>query len=342
MSFGKKGIMFTILAVLMCAVIISSFFMVYDLPLDQNVDNTKIRVSGMNQYVDQTEIYIGDITYVSGLKTLEFMNDIMIGNNSFLVNFTEEYISCMTVGSIDVPWSGSVVTCPQDAYLYSKINEFESFSNNRMGINSDITVNRLELTQNSPWDLLLIINYTLKINDSYAYWNETRVVEKHMSIIGLKDPTYYIVKNTSPLYAARFDMRINSSTSTASWTEKPSTANQVVVSKRYFEWSLAPSFLNRLNNKTTSSEYGIVSIVSFNNTALMSGRSSIDYEFWKGIATQAPYIRYDFWAAGVTDAERAEYNIYANIFGLNGTIIPGTLKNEINMTDVSYYVVQVI
>ncbi|MGV8168923.1 MAG: hypothetical protein ACP5N3_02600 [Candidatus Nanoarchaeia archaeon] len=332
---SKKGIIFTILAVLISAIVVTSFFAYKNLPLDQGVDNTKIRIQSINKYNQQAGSYINAVSRNAGEKTLNFTIDQMISHNQFLGNYTKEFISCLNTGTMTAPWAGTPIACPSDANLVKRVSDFEDFSNNALNINSDITINSIKLEEYSPWRLQVIVNYTIKITDSYASWNETVISRSFINIEGYRDPTYYIMSSGSPQYSLRYNMTVNSSY-ISGWVEQTSTLHMLTVNQLYFQWEEAPSFLSRLNNQTTpSASYGIVSIVSPDHiNESMGTRSSLDYEFWKSkTINPGEYRRYDFWNDGV---EAIEYGIEAPYYGLNGTVVPVTLTVFTNMDDPAY------
>lgn len=336
---SKKGIMFTIISVLVCALMITSFFMYQNVPLDQDVDNAKLRIKSIDRYVSETDVYVRSVTGIASTKTLNFMINSMIGNNSFLNNFNAQFESCLMNGTMMMPGFGRV-NCTNESMVSSRFDFLENFSSTKLNINSNITLNNIRITQDNPWFLKVEINYTLVVDDyPYAKWNETRIVYSTVHIAGFKDPTYYIMSPTSDIYSVRYPMIINY-TENRYWREFPSTAQQVVANKQYFFWAGAPSYLNRLNNVTEPSICcGIVSIVSpdfINVNALAPGinRSYLDFEFWKRTSVDYYWYRqYDFWES-VGPAYRTSANI--SIPGLNGTIVRNEIASMFNMTNTSY------
>jgi hypothetical protein len=353
---SKKGIMFTIMSVLVCALIITSFFTYKSIALDSNVDNTRLRIKNINRYVDESDVYIRSVASIAGSKTLDFTLNIMIGNNSYLTNYTKEFESCLLTGRMNVSWNPtSPIYCPSDVVVGNRFHEFEEFSRTKLNINSNMHLNSISLDQGDPWNLRVAVNYTLTINDSYAFWNETRVVYGNIYIIGYRDPTYYIVNDQTDLYKVRYPMVVNSSFLQA-WNETPSNAQVEVLNKHYFEWNGAPSYLDRLSNVNNESMFsrscgigvgrcGIVSIVSpdfIEESMLATGstntRSSMDFEFWKNKTIDPYYYRrlnFDL----LTSAQRASMHINygdSNHMGMNGTVVRTTVLGIMNMTNYLY------
>jgi hypothetical protein len=347
LKLHKKGIMFTVLSVLVCALLITSFFMYQSVPLDSDVDNIKIRINNVDRFVSETDVYIRSITNAAGIQTIDNLTNGMMNNNRYLFNFTKEFESCLMTGRFNASWNPPVWTnCPPNTKLDNRFEYLENFSRNKLNIDANISLNSIKLTQNNPWYLTVLINYTIVINDSYALWNETRIVETHIQIQGLNDPTSYIIPNSLfELQGIRQKSKINVST-TRQWYEFPSTAHQFVLNKKYMYWAAAPSYLNRLNNDMESSPCcGIVNIVSNDYINVGSlptniNRSYHDYEFWKNVNVDGNfYRRYNFWHPSMEPGGTAyRYNAWINTTrpGLNGSIISETLAAQINMTNSSY------
>ena len=351
MIISKKGVMFTVLSVLVCALIITSFFTYQSVSLDKNVDNVKLRIKSIDRYVSETDLYVRSITDIASAKTINYMNNMMMGNNSFFDNYTKQFESCLMTGKLNASWNPSVlVNCPNESRIYEKFDFLENFSRRNLNIDSNISLNSIQLKQDSPWELKIWINYSIIINDSYAFWNETRLIYTTISIIGLKDPTYYIMSSTSDIYRVRYYMTVNTTFNQVSglirWYEFPSTAHQMVLNKHYFFWQGAPSYLNRLNNVMTPSVCcGIASIVSndFIDESLLIpppaiNRSSLDFEFWKNKnVNYYNYKKYDFWIGGPPmGAYRTMAWINATYPGLNGSIVPDAVAAMFNMTNTTY------
>jgi hypothetical protein len=341
MMLSKKGIMFTVLAVLLSAVVLASFFSIRGLPIDNDVENTKLRVQGINNYISQSERYMDSITRIAATKTLNFTIDIMIGNNSFLGNYTEEYVSCMKTGRMKL-WNNSVINCPTDSNLTKKVKQFEEFSKTRMNLDTTLTVNDVSLTQSDPWNIVVIVNYTIKINDSYAVWEENKILQSYVDITGYRDPTYYIVNSTNPVFQVRYPMYVEiEAISATDWVSTPSTIHSLIVRKKYFAWPEAPDFLSRLNNNVApSGDSGIVSIVSpdfidESKLPVNFTKLSVDYMYWKNITptSELTYKRYNFWKPYV---DPRYYGVNASNPGLNGTVLPSELRTYVNMNNDVY------
>lgn len=358
--------MFTVVSVLVCALIITVFFAFQSSPIDNSVDNVNLRIKGIDRFVTDTDAYVSEITYVSGRTALNFTVDRMIYHNRFLNNYTEQFRRCLMTGNITIPGVVGNVSCPSEAYLKGKFDNFTSFANNNLNFQSNITLNNITLVQENPWSVVVLVNYTVFVNDSYAVWNETRVSKSYISISGLKDPTFAIFNATNPMSAFRQTNQIINFSDVEYWNSMPSTAHNVIINGSYFAWSGGPSYIERLEGIKTMDvgnfsgtrggscvsgigRCGIVSIISVNRKHAYSVadtpiRSSLDFEFWTNrqvMDTPTLYIRYNFWKTSNYDTSRETFGVTplnANN-GLNGTFFPAdrNLAVLINMTDPYYY-----
>jgi hypothetical protein len=263
----------------------------------------------------------------------------------------------MNASSLNSSFDQSVlVNCPSTAYLGGKFNSFEEFSNKNLNLDSQINLNNIGIEQNDPWRVIVVINYTIAINDSYAIWNETRVVRSPISISGLRDPTYAIINRSSELYNIRETRHIINVSKIGVWYAVPFTAHSVVMNGSYFDWNGAPSYIDRLEGRkdflssrgTCTVEIGYCGIVSIIPYATMSNypitqtqiRSSLDYEFWgEKQATNIVnygYGRYNFYLLSGTETILTQMRVFpesANA-GLNGSIIPRVImSNVFNVTE---------
>jgi hypothetical protein len=338
-AISRKAIMFTVIAVLVSALVLATFFTYYSVPLDVNVDNSKLRIQLVDRYLGQLDSYLSGMLHASGTETLRVTIDVMEGNNSFLGNYSDAFRSCMLTGKLRTPWAGDV-DCPGSTYFAGRVMYLENFSREKLNIAPNITLESLTLRQDSPWRLAVTLNYTIEVNDSYAYWKVQKSLTEYIDTDGLEDPTYSIVD--PDLAAVKYRMNVSPS-DVYSWTEQPSTAHNLTLNRRYFAWDGAPDFLGRLSNDSSPSPNGIVSIVSpdFVDESQIIGpgpRSSLDFLFWKDvyISNISEYGRYNFWAAGVTPTDRLLYGINSTNPGLNGTIVPLTITYFMNMSDPKY------
>ncbi|PIN81404.1 hypothetical protein COV13_01130 [Candidatus Woesearchaeota archaeon CG10_big_fil_rev_8_21_14_0_10_32_9] len=339
-KINKKGIIFTILALLISSIVITLFFSFKEVPLDNSSQNIKIRIQQVNMYITQVEMYIKDVTKISTLSALDFAINQMIDQNAYYSDFDSALQRCMISGVLPTPGNeGAVIACPDSAKLQANINEIGAFAAENLTIQSVVRVNNIKLTQTTPWQIIVTVNYSIKVEDSYATWDAVKTLNQTVNIVGLNDPTYWIVQPSLSSY--KYLNAFKQVENQGLWLETPSTANYVTVNKIYFKYENAPSFLNRVRgNMSNSTCCGIASIVPPLDSISNPDLSNLDYIFWKnnicsGIE-ENQYYRFNFWKSGMTEIDRLSRVIPESGYGLNGSIVPPSFATFVNMTNTSY------
>ncbi len=339
-SLGKKGVIFTILALLLSTIIIGLFFSFKDVPLDNNVQNVQMRIKHINSYIEQVEEYVKDSTKSSAINALDFAINEMINRSAYYSDFDQGIDSCMRTGLMATPGnSEQLMACPEEAILQNNIQVIEDFAEEHLTIPSDINIEQVSLVQTSPWQITFIINYSVLVQDTYASWNSTKTTNQTISIIGLNDPTYWIVDPTLSSY--KYLNTIKQAENQGLWLEEPSIINFLTVNKIYFKYEQGPSFLNRLRgNMSNSTCCGIASVVPPLDSFYADELSHLDYIFWKNNTChqteEGEYYRFNFWKAGMTEEQRFSMGVAESGYGVNGSTVPPSFMTFVNMTDTSY------
>lgn len=335
---SRKGVVFTVISIIVSAIVITSFFALYERSASTDTENARLKIKSSNNYVSQVDNYIKDILLISGDVALNFMINEMISSNAFYSSpsgFDEQFQNCLINGEMILPPGGAFglsIPCPNDANLTSKILDLNSFVNENLNLHSEITIDNISLSQNNPWNIIVTANITVNVTDAYASWYLQKEISQSISILGRSDPTYSINSNLG-----KYSLRITRPEYGGVWFERPSSLHQVVSAGQYFPYSGAPSYLDRLRNVSTSSFYGIVSIVPTSlGGEIPSGSSSLDFMYWKGITCDPTtnggrYYLLDF--SSLSSSNKLLLGISDNDHGINGTILPADLLITTNMSD---------
>lgn len=340
MKLNKKGVIFTILALLISSIVVALFFSFKEVPLDNTAFNVKVRIQQINMHITQLEEYIRELTKTSAESALSFAIEEMINKSTYYTDFDSALQSCMVSGVIPEPGNeGSLIECPDAAKLQTGINALTDFAASELTIKSVVRINNVEVAQYNPWDIVLTVNYSIKIEDSYASWDAVKTTNQTVSIIGLKDPTYWIVDPAVASY--KYVNTFKRVENQGLWLEYPSTANFATVNALYFKYEKGPSFLNRLRgNITNSTCCGIASIVPPLDSEYTTDLSHLDYIFWQNDVCKSTesgnYNRFNFWKSGMTSGDRLALGIADSGYGLNGSVVPPSFTTFVNMTNTSY------
>jgi len=153
------------------------------------------------------------------------------------------------------------------------------------GMDFFINVSDITLEQDDPWNVLVIIDAHIKLNDSskLAYWDFNGSFITEVPIDGLRDPLYSI--NT----LGRLQNTIRQANTTDFVDGTNTSALLLHMNNGYYiESSSAPSFLMRFYDDLSSSPYGIESLVDIeeiNDQGLTIDETSpvVDYKYFSGV-----------------------------------------------------------
>lgn len=325
LKLRKKGIIFTIISIVISAVIISAFFFTQTTRLDAGVSSVKVRVDNINNYLNQIDTYI---SYQAGAQTkIVLINTIesMIVRQTYYIPIEERLKNCL-IGNTE---------CGSN--FNSVLADLKELSKNQLNIDANFKINDIKFYQTNPWVITTELNITMEVNDSYASWNVTKILKGNTSIIGMKDPIHYF-DNVAP--APTSDRIITTEVPFNGWIRYPSTLNRYRDTNLYFQYDGAPNFLSRLNNSlgNRNAKTGIASIVNMlgNDGSTIS---QLDYYFMRQtplLCNHEPVI-FDFFKYILAD-ERARLEI-SDIpsQSINGFVFPLDFLKISNMSNSDYY-----
>lgn len=329
----KKGIIFTMVSVMMSAIILTAFFYSTVVPPDISVVSTKIRISSINGYIDQLDSYISSQISATSRVALHNMTNIIIQRDSYFVDsFEEEFIKCMQTGEVQ-----NNEDC--GANLQMILDEMDQIALNSLNVVSTLTLKNVTIYQVSPWSINVKANVSIDIVDSYAEWHLNKTYEGNTSILLLPDPTYEV--NTDWRFAGTtYANNFTTPDPWTGWIRYPSTLNILAISYEYFQYDKAPSFLSRLNGDLDNQDgsLGIASLVIPNGRPEDVDVSTLDYTYWRWKNCDlSPRALFDFYA-NIDNIERSKLNISKTSgFNINGTVVPMELVTSSNMDDSDYY-----
>ena len=334
---GKKGALFTVLAILLSSIMIVGMFYLVESPLDKDVDSIRLRIKTTNNYIDQTEQFVKNALFITGSEAIDFMLNEMISRNSYFSNFDAEFQNCVFNGEINPPGGGAAIGCPGTTNINSYTEDIARLAEEYLNIDSTITVDSIWLAQSDPWHIEVWGNVSIHADDSYASWTVNRTIREKILIIGMEDPVY-VLSTYIP-----YRNYINITAFEVEWEERPSTLDRIVTERHYFSYRSGPSYLNRLRNSTDASDCcGIVSIIPPNETIIPTDNqvSHLDFIYARQeTCFLGPYATFDFSGVPIGSG----YGVIRE-YGIDGAIVPynpsGDMVRSIphitNMTDTVY------
>lgn len=282
MMLKKKAIfyLFTVIVFLGVMLLVLYTYQSYSLRDKQGAIDTRIRT--MNDFINDFNTDVERSTRISATRAMIALEDYVSTNERFFDNIThfeETFREVFYYGSI----GGINHSLMEDSSF--QVYEQKVFANAKnIGIGFYINVTRIQLQQDDPWYVKVIIDATIKLNDTsrLAYWDYNDSFTTKVPIDGLRDPLYGI--NT----LGRLQNAIRP-TNITNFVIENNTDGLIehIADGFYIANSDAPSFVMRFYNDLSSSPYGIESIVDIQTVSdqgleLYTDRPVIDYKYFSG------------------------------------------------------------
>lgn len=272
---SKKGMVFTILGIILAAFII--VYSEYDFyHFKEKSEIVQQRVISMDNFIDDIEKDIEREMFIGGYRSIIAIDKHLSENGSFLPDVDKTVEEVFLNGTIN----------EEDAELMSNasFNEWALRINeeaNKLNINVEFIPHKVLVTQESPWFVTLNLNvsYNITDNSNIASWYITKEFDKKISILGFEDPTYILGSNglvTNIIFQSHYDPDYvnNDDNTTVNLTEH-------LRNSYYIASEEAPSFLMRFEGNFSSSPQGIESMVNVEDFMKQNlpnkTRSVIDY-----------------------------------------------------------------
>ena len=339
---NKKGIVFTVLALVISSFILIMFFYMIELPVDHGVDVTRTKIRSVNSFLNQIESLSKAQAVTSSTITLKNMTKYMFDNRFFFGDdFDDVFIGCL---------NGSKEEGFCDDFVEKIEKNLTKFLKENVGLNSNLTVDNINLKHSNPWTLNISFDLNILIEEEFYLWNLSLSLFEEFSIVGFKDPIHAV----SALYL-RPDDYANISVLNFNdnyryiddWREEPSTLNILTRAGQYFESAVyGVSYLNRFRGDfTLPQDHGIVKVQyllvepggPFEGDV---GNTDLDWSFWANKDFNEGYIGvYNFTDLGeITSILQVNpgsgFSLEKTI---NGTKIPKGLAVEANTSSDNYF-----
>ena len=295
---GKKGIVFTILTL----VILSVFLLSYGIySVAQSGKSVNKRIGSMNDFVFSTEKDLQRQIYISGFRIILLMEKQIIDSGEGIHDFNSSVNESF--------FSGTLYGQPQSLMEQAKFSDILNDINDRAGkMNLEVVLapKRFYFSQDNPWNVKVNLETDVLIRDkgNLAFWNKTETISSYISIENFEDPLYVIYLH-----------RPNNITKS---TYQPFNGNIMNLSLHaqnsyYIESpNMGPSFLDRLEGKISANVNGIESIVNTqipSDVPVRTDKSCVDYIYFSSNSnTGTPVSGMPGWFK-LDDAHLSIYNV---------------------------------
>jgi hypothetical protein len=249
-SLNKKGIFFTIIAIILLSFFLISFSF-YSFIEDRGPINK--RVTTLNNFVFSLEKDLSRQGYISGYRAILSIEDYITSTGLFLEDAESSIKEAILNGTIK-----NETLNLMEGYRLPELNLRISEFGNKMNLIVNYSLKNIYVSQEDPWNVKIDMEMEIFIKDknNLASWNKTEIISSKIEIIDFEDPFYVI--NTNGLVVNKITR-----TSYEPFVSGNNVTNLFlhVNSSNYIASSLAPSFLDRLEGKTNANINGVESLV---------------------------------------------------------------------------------
>jgi len=272
---SKKGQIFTSVAI----AIVALFLLIYGAyTLVENKNEVKTRVSTMENFLFSLEENLEREVYITGFRTLFLAEDSVTKRGQFIPDVNSFFEEAF--------FNGTILGNSSDILIGAKYSDMLQFVKQRgesVNVNMSISNPKLSVFQEDAWNIAVLFSFNLTMVDNAGVvsWNKKEEIKSLINIEGFEDPLYILNSNGKVLY------KINKS-------DGESLKNHL-ENHLYQEDSDAPSFLDRLEGKTTPDANGIESFVDleeFSKQGLQTkDKSAVDHVYFSSDNPQASNVQ---------------------------------------------------
>jgi len=275
LNIRKNGQIFTSTAI----AIVALFLLIYGAySIVENKNELKTRVSTMENFLFSLEENMEREVYITGFRTLFLAEDYATKKGQFIPDVNSFFEEAF--------FNGTALGNSSDILIGAKYSDMLLFIKQRgESVNVNVSIYNPELTvfHEDAWNIAVLFSFNLTMIDNagVASWSKQERIKSLISIEGFEDPLYIINSNGKVLY------KINKSSG--------ESLKNHLENHLYREDSDAPSFLDRLEGKTSSNLNGIESLVDleeFSKQGLQTkDKSAVDHIYFSSNNPQASNVQ---------------------------------------------------
>lgn len=282
----KKGIFFTLSAMILTAVILLSFNIHSYYSLQDKMEVVEKRILTMNHFVRDVQDDLNKGVYISSFRSLFSMIQHVTSNGTYIDDVNMRFNELFFNGTYD----GEDAIFMENSTFPDWVSRIQMHSD-RIDINTDFNVSSVRIIQENPWYVTIEADMQLSFEDKKqtSSWKFERIVKTNITIIGLEDPIYVINsqgKLTNTITVTPYDYFTSGS--------DISNLLDLMNSSYYIHTNLSPSYLMRLAGNLSNSTNGIESLVNVDLFVSQGfsgkGRSIVDYIYFGNQTTTDYHI----------------------------------------------------
>lgn len=280
---NKKGVIFTTMTIVMIILLTTSIttFTIY-----QKEDTIRERVESIDRFIFSLEQDISRQTYISGYRSILSLQGYITEKGEFIDDSAKRIEESLLNGTV----KGTEIAL-MEGYTLPDWNNRIIELGDKLNLNVSYTLTNVEVYQESPWEIkiALEINITIEDKNDLASWKRSESITSEIPIEGFEDPLYLL--KTNGIISNKIQK-----TPYKIFVEENDVSNLLNHTKSsfYVESSEAPSFLDRLEGKTSPSTQGIESLVNLEKISSQGGdvldKSVVDHVYFSDENPQSSNI----------------------------------------------------
>jgi hypothetical protein len=271
---NKRGQFFTLIAI----IIISIFLLSYIIYNTQHQGRKSIhnRIDSMNNFVFSLKEDFKRQIYITGFRIIYLYEDKIGSTGSPINNLNSSFKEAFYNGTFNGEHQDLL-----NGILLNDIANSLAEKANKNNLNLTLSAYNLTITQEDPWHVEINILTGISIQDknNLASWNNTETISAKIDITNFEDPLYVI--NTNGKVSNKINRTIYHPFVNGSDYTNLTLHNQ---NSFYIESVTGPSFLDRLEGKTSANPNGIESLVYLPELSaqgiMLKDKSIVDYIYF--------------------------------------------------------------
>jgi len=282
-QMSKKGMFFTIIVIVLVSILILSYTLYSEVRGRETVQK---RIETMSTFMFSMEKDLSRQLYISGFRSIFIMERKIMETGKFISNVSNSSIELFLEGTLDGEPQNVM-----DGATFSDISDSLRLNSEKMNINTTLTFDSFEITQENPWNVKFILKAQMEVKDknNIALWNKIEIVAADVSVSNFEDPLYAV--STSGLISNNITKSpYNVFVSGSDVTNLSSHA----LNSYYISSSDAPSFIDRLEGRTSANVNGIESLVNLQEISSqglpVQDKSVLDHIYFSSQNPSSSYI----------------------------------------------------
>ena len=182
---NKKGIFFTIMAIIVVAFLFSSELLITrPATVEQSeTSSARTRIAIMDNYLDSFEAYAGTALRTSGYFVLQNLSKGIADVGDYVYNMNATLRVCIIT---------SPIAClAQGETFQDSLNLLVDLAQTNMSITTAYIIHDVWITEEQPMEVVLWLNFSYNVSDPFASWAISgKTIRTTIDVTSIQDPAY--------------------------------------------------------------------------------------------------------------------------------------------------------